>query len=193
MKFGNLLRIVGVMTGKLPEERKACSRYGLSPICAALSRSIPKTRRPCTALPSATRRHRAGPEAFPGGSGDGGTRGVARPGQEGPLEDCGPWGQASTRALHLENPAPPLSSRPDLCRAAPSPRAACRRSRSRARMFAPKLRPNVKADKIILYNFSHNEICSVNGGVSMSLPCRKRICLNFRPSDYTSESDQICP
>jgi len=30
-----------VMTGKLPEERKACSRYGLSPICASHLRSIP--------------------------------------------------------------------------------------------------------------------------------------------------------
>jgi len=29
-----------------------------------------------------TRRHRAGPESFPGGAGDGGTRGAARPGQE---------------------------------------------------------------------------------------------------------------
>ena len=35
-------------------------------------------------------RHLTGSEAFPDGAGDGGTRGAARPGQEGALEDCGP-------------------------------------------------------------------------------------------------------
>ena len=38
-------------------------------------------------------RHGAGPEAFPGGAGDGGTRGAARSGQEWALEDCGPRAQ----------------------------------------------------------------------------------------------------
>jgi len=50
--------------------RAAC---GLSTICASLSRSIPRTSRPCTASPlPVNRRHEAGPEAFPKGAGDGG-------------------------------------------------------------------------------------------------------------------------
>ena len=45
------------------------------------------------------RGHRAGPEAFPGGSGDGGTRGAAQSGQRWAARDCRPRVEVS-RAAH---------------------------------------------------------------------------------------------
>ena len=69
----------------------------LAPILRVLSlwRSIPRIRRPCTASPSPIWSWgiSTGPEAFPKGAGDGGTRGAARPGQRWASQDCGPRAQ----------------------------------------------------------------------------------------------------
>jgi hypothetical protein len=74
-----------------PSSARKDTACGLSTTCAAPTSEIPRTRRPWTAWPSPLdRRHRVGPEAFPGGAGEGGTRGTARPGEELAARDCGP-------------------------------------------------------------------------------------------------------